>query len=70
MATSDHRKSDDDQLHTLLQTVERLRLERHPDLDAELVRAILRLHSDPAAVEADVGREVEQLVERHLEQEV
>lgn len=58
----------EDHGEALAQTVERLRQERFPDIDADLVRAILRLHSDAAAAETEVGRSVEDLVERHLAQ--
>jgi len=53
-------------LRMLLQTVERLRAERYPHLDADLVQELLQLHADPAASDADLARHVEQSVERHL----
>ena len=69
MSRSDKPSVLDEQIEPLLQAVERIRKERYPALDADLVRAILRLHSDAAAPESDVSREVEQLAERRLEQE-
>lgn len=59
----------DDQFHTLLETVERLRNERYSQLDPGVVREILRLHADSAAVENHLIREVERVVELHMAQE-
>lgn len=54
----------DDQFQTLLETVERLRREKFPHIDAELVRSLLRLHADGLAADSDVMREVESQVEQ------
>jgi len=59
----------EDQLQSLLDTVERLRRDAFPDLDSQLVEEILRLHADPAAVDLELTRSVEQAVERHLRAE-
>jgi hypothetical protein len=56
----------DDQFQSLLDTVERLRQEKFQQLDAALVRELLRLHSDGAAADGELTRGVEQAVERHL----
>lgn len=56
----------DDQFQSLLDTVERLRKEKFPQLDAALVREILRLHSDAGAIDAELTRGAEQAVERYL----
>lgn len=58
--------NDDDQFRSLLDTVERLRCEKFDHLDADLVRDILRLHSDGGATDGELVRGVEQAVERHL----
>ena len=60
---------DDDQIKSLLETVERLRRESFSHLDAVLVEEILRLHADPAAADSELARSVEQIVERHLAEE-
>jgi hypothetical protein len=56
----------DGQFQSLLDTVERLRKEHFPHLDAGLVREVLRLHSDAAATAVELTRSVEQVVERRL----
>lgn len=66
---SDPMPNNDEQLHALLATVERLRGERFPHLDAALVRELLLLHADPSFGRADLARGVEQAVERHLAEE-
>jgi hypothetical protein len=63
---SDDQKAGGDQFQGLLDTVERLRRERFPHLDADLVREILRAHADGAGVESDPSRRVEQAVEKYL----
>ena len=63
---SKQRHQDDKQLQSLLETIERLRSERFPHLDTQLVEEILRLHADPASADAELARSVEQVVERHL----
>lgn len=60
----------DDQFQSLLDTVERLRREQYPDLDQELVREVLRLHSDAGAADTEIVRSAEQTVERYLAREV
>jgi hypothetical protein len=56
----------DDQLQSLLETLELLRLERFADVEPELVRKLLRLHADGGAADAELARAVEQAVEAHL----
>jgi hypothetical protein len=56
----------ENQIQSLLDTVERLRRDRFQSLDAELVRDILRLHADSAAGDGELARGVEQAVERYL----
>lgn len=55
----------DEQFQSLLDTVERLRREKFPKLDAELVREILRLHA-AGAVDGEVLRSVELAVDALL----
>ncbi len=67
---SGNTKSDgNEQLQSLLATVEHLRMEKFPHLDAELVRALLRLHADGRTADADIARNAEQLAENRLRQE-
>jgi hypothetical protein len=54
----------DEQFQSLLATVDRLRRERFPQLDAELVREILRAHAGGEA-DLDVLRDVEKVVEEY-----
>lgn len=54
------------QFQPLLDTVERLRREKFQDLDAALVKNILRLHADSAAEDGRLARKVEQAVECYL----
>ena len=56
----------DEQFQSLLETVERLRHEKFPHLDAELIREILRLHADGGASDGELSRGAEQIDERHL----
>ena len=56
----------EDQLAALLATVERLRAERYPGLDADMVREVLLAHADPAGADADPARGVEKLIERYM----
>jgi hypothetical protein len=58
-----------DQLQSLLDTVERLRLEKFPHLDPAMVRDLLRLHADGRTADSDISRNAEQLVEKQLRQE-
>jgi hypothetical protein len=55
-----------DQFQALLDTVERLRLERFPSLDPEMVRQILRQHSSGSLADAETARSVEQIVEAYI----
>jgi hypothetical protein len=57
------------QFHSLLDTIERLRRDRFPQLNADLVRELLRLHSDGAAADGDLTRGAEQAIERHFSKE-
>ncbi len=56
----------EDQLHSLLEAVERLRKDCFPHLDGQLVKDILRLHADPGFADTELARNVEQAVERRL----
>lgn len=64
--TSGVEPKSDDQFQSLLDTVERLRREKFQQLDAGLVRNLLRLHSDGSAADGELTRGVEQAVEHHL----
>jgi len=59
----------DDQFQSLLDTVERLRGDKFPQLDSALVREILRMHADAGAADGELARGVEQAVECHLTKE-
>ena len=50
---------------TLTDTVERLRAERFPHLDRQLVLEILRLHADGAAID-NLPRAIDELLSRRL----
>ena len=56
----------DEQFHSLLETVERLRKEHFPHLDRALVRDLLRLHADISGDAKDLSRNVEDAVEQRL----
>ena len=64
--TNSTQHTGDGQFQSLLDTVERLRREHFSHLDAGLVREVLTLHADAAAADAELARNVEQAVERHL----
>lgn len=66
--TNTEQPPNDEQFQLLLDTVERLRGEKHGHIDAALVRDILRLHSDGGATDGELVRGVEQAVERHIAQ--
>ncbi len=66
---TDKQKKTEEQFHTLLETVERLRRERYAHIDPTLVRELLRLHADPAAIDTELARGAEQAVERRLNKE-
>ena len=51
-----------DVTESLFATVERIRRERFPDLDADLVRSIMELHSDPEAPPPGLMRAVEDAI--------
>lgn len=55
-----------DQIKLLAETVERLRSQTYPHLDASLIRDLLLLHAG-GVDDADLSRSVEQLVERSLQ---
>jgi hypothetical protein len=61
-------KRTQDQFQTLLDTLERLRRERYPQLDAALVRELLQLHADAATADAELARGVEQAIARSLKE--
>lgn len=67
--TSTSQSRGEDQLQSLLDTVERLRRDRFPTLDASLVNELLRLHADGGAGDGELARGVEQMVERYLAKE-
>lgn len=69
MTTTSKGPKADEQLRSLLDTVERLRRDQFPDLDPALVSTILHLHADGTAADGDLAREVEQAVERYLAEE-
>lgn len=50
---------------TLTDTVERLRAERFPHLDRQLVLEILRLHADGAGID-NLPRVIDELLSRRL----
>jgi len=56
----------EEQFQSLLDTVERLRRERFPQIDAGLLRELLRLHADGGAADSELSRGSEQVVEQHL----
>lgn len=64
--TSNSKSSGADQLQSLLESVERLRRDKYPTLDANLVSEILRMHADSGAGDGEIARGVEQVVERFL----
>lgn len=55
-----------DQFQSLLDTVERLRREKFPHVEAQLVRDLLRLHADGAVTDGELARNVELTVEQRL----
>lgn len=67
--TNSAKPNSDAQFQSLLDTVERLRRDRFQQLDAGLVRELLRLHSDGSAADGELTRGVEQAVERHFTKE-
>ena len=66
MTTNKIKEQGEDQLQSLLDTVERLRREKFPAVDPDLVREILRLHADGSLSDGEVGRAMEQAVERRV----
>jgi hypothetical protein len=63
---SDGRRGSEDQFQTLLDTVERIRREKYPGLDADLVQTILRQHTASTGTDPEIPRLVEQAVEKFL----
>lgn len=59
----------DDQIKSLLETVERLRRDKFPHLDTDLVCELLQLHAAGQTADAALARAVEQAVERRLAKE-
>lgn len=51
---------------SLLDTMERIRAERFPHLDRDLVREILRLHADQAAHAQNLSRAVDEAIAARL----
>lgn len=64
--TSNSNSRGEDQLQSLLETVERLRRDKYPTLDANLVSEFLRMHADSGGGDGEVARGAEQVVERYL----
>lgn len=56
----------DEQFQSLLDTVERLRRDKFPQIDAALLRDVLRLHADGGAMDSELARGAEQAVEQNL----
>lgn len=59
----------DAQLHTLIETVEKIRAEKYPELPADLIKQMLLRHGDAATSETDQVRDLEKEVDNHLGQE-
>lgn len=59
-------RANDDNLQALIDTVEHVRQERFPHLDAALVRELLQLHAEGSS-DAEIGRLAEQAVEQVLQ---
>jgi hypothetical protein len=55
-----------DQLGALIDSVEKLRRERFPHLDSDMIRQILELHRNPEVLVSDIKRQVELVVEGYL----
>lgn len=51
---------------SLADTVERIRAERFPHLDRELVREILRLHADQQAAPQALARSIDEAIAARL----
>lgn len=64
--TNNSKSRGEDQLQSLLDAVERLRRDKYPALDANLVSELLRMHANSGAGDAEIARGVEQTVERYL----
>lgn len=58
-----------EQLEVLLETVERIRQQKYPEIPSGLVRQVLLGHSDAAATDTDLVREFEKLAGEALRQE-
>jgi hypothetical protein len=50
---------------SLLDVIERLRADKYPDINRELVRELLRLHGEPAGTR-DIAREIDELISAHV----
>ncbi len=59
MADTDDRKLREESLFDVL---ERIRSERYPHIDRDLVRELLRLHAEPASSELDLTRAIDDLI--------
>ncbi len=59
-----------EQLHTLIETVEQIRKQKYPELPANLVKKMLLRHGDTATSEMDQVRDLEQEVDCHLGLEI
>jgi len=58
-----------ERLAALLETVEGLRAQKFPELDAYLIKAILALHADSAVDDVGLARKTEKFVEEFLARE-
>lgn len=47
---------------SLMDVIERIRNERFPNIDRELVRELLRIHAEPATSEVDLTRAIDDLI--------
>lgn len=56
--------------YSLAETLERIRSERYPHLDRDLVLEILRLHADPAATPPNLARAVDEAIGQRLKETV
>ena len=56
----------DQQLKTLLDTVEQIRITRYPEVPADFVKHVLLQHSDAAVTELDIVRDLEKFVDEIL----
>lgn len=58
----------EDQNETLADTVERVRADKFPHIDKDLVREILRLHGEQEQSSVSRTAELDALIRQHLDQ--